>query len=183
MNRDEKEIWYQWHPEIELPQKICIEGIDNSDDEFIITFKSEELTKIYSIAFDKAILSFRSTPKKGFDIQSGQKSQKEDFSVLYLYKVEKSKYLRWYSENFPEYSDISKVVHYVFCDKKIVLEVLSAWTPIVTLKDLLGAKRVKLIEDGKLAILRDISKYGCPVLEIQQAIKSTKLNRFLYRGE
>lgn len=134
------ENWKYWIPQKNMPLPDDIKKVCADDEGLIITCIDETKQKNIIFRFLGTIYSYRFTDEgcflKTFDYIN--KNYKTHFiHGTSLFKVENSKYLKWFKEESYDAWGTKDFEHYVFYTQNDILEVLSPYPPEIEIKEVI----------------------------------------------
>lgn len=130
-----EEIWGRWEPVQGFPERIYLQSLIDNKSGLTLLFETED-DKTISINFDSGVLSYRNTDEGDLYQTLCDLDEKygSDFcSKWSLFKVRNSSYLKWFKrEGCGKWDYRDDVEHYVFMTSDDVVEVLSNYSPSIS---------------------------------------------------
>ena len=121
------EVWHKWEPTPKITGNYKIGDFGFTADGFKVIVEHRESKQTVEVLFEGSIQAFRSTDegrrlKLGYDLRA--KYGADFLRYWSFFKVERSEYLEWISEQSYEISDFLEVKHFVIIDSEEILEII-----------------------------------------------------------
>jgi hypothetical protein len=130
------EQWKKWEPINGIPTRIYKYSLIDNENGIVITFDNETNDTKLIITFDSILLSYRNTDE-GALIETWKYLDENNGTNFYsqwpLFKIENSKYLKWFLSESSGIYQSRTVEHYAFLTPNDVIEVLSTSAPTINI--------------------------------------------------
>lgn len=130
-----EEEWTRWEPIVGLANKYDVEFIfDGAKGLTIRLYQDSQFEKKVDIIFEHYADAYRHTNESfRIDVMHTltQKYGREFYGEWTFFKVKKSEYLQWLSEESADYSDKFPFVHFCLMGTDSIIDIIARYEPVV----------------------------------------------------